>query len=78
VIPEERDSIAGTVSTRCAQRRAPADDQRVRAPSRLSLKALRLSERLGLLTPAIVDPADGYRRYREAHVFTARLTSLSR
>lgn len=41
--------------------------------SRLSLKALRLYERLGLLSPAVVDPANGYRRYREAQLFTARL-----
>lgn len=41
--------------------------------SRLSLKALRLYERLGLLNPAVVDPANGYRRYREEQLFTARL-----
>lgn len=41
--------------------------------SRLSLKALRLYERLGLLTPAAVDPGNGYRRYREEQLFTARL-----
>lgn len=41
--------------------------------SRLSLKALRLYERLGLLTPALVDPGNGYRRYRESQLFTARL-----
>jgi DNA-binding transcriptional MerR regulator len=41
--------------------------------SRLSLKALRLYERLGLLSPAVVDPANGYRRYRESQLFTARL-----
>lgn len=41
--------------------------------SRLSLKALRLYERLGLLSPAAVDPDNGYRHYREAQLFTARL-----
>lgn len=41
--------------------------------SRLSLKALRLYERLGLLSPAEVDPDNGYRRYRESQLFTARL-----
>lgn len=34
--------------------------------SRLSLKALRLYDRLGLLTPACVDRDSGYRRYRES------------
>ena len=41
--------------------------------SRLSLKALRLYERLGLLSPAMIDPDNGYRRYREDQLFTARL-----
>jgi DNA-binding transcriptional MerR regulator len=41
--------------------------------SRLSLKALRLYERLGLLTPAEVDPANGYRWYLESQLFRARL-----
>jgi DNA-binding transcriptional MerR regulator len=41
--------------------------------SRLSMKALRLYERLGLLTPAVVDQRNGYRRYRENQLFTARL-----
>ncbi|MBO0812613.1 MAG: MerR family transcriptional regulator [Microlunatus sp.] len=41
--------------------------------SRLSLKALRLYERLGLLSPAVIDPGNGYRRYREDQLFTARL-----
>jgi DNA-binding transcriptional MerR regulator len=46
--------------------------------SRLSLKALRLYDRLGLLTPAEVDPGNGYRRYRESQLFTARLIVLLR
>lgn len=46
--------------------------------SRLSLKALRLYERLGLLQPAEVDPGNGYRRYREGQLATARLVVLLR
>lgn len=41
--------------------------------SRLSMKALRLYERVGLLSPARVDPENGYRWYREDQLFTARL-----
>lgn len=41
--------------------------------SRLSIKALRLYERVGLLPPADIDPHNGYRRYRESQLFTARL-----
>lgn len=41
--------------------------------SRLSMKALRLYERLGILSPARVDPENGYRWYREEQLFTARL-----
>ncbi|NUR24724.1 MAG: MerR family DNA-binding transcriptional regulator [Kribbellaceae bacterium] len=41
--------------------------------SRLSIKALRLYERLGLLLPAEIDPQTGYRRYHESQLFTARL-----
>jgi DNA-binding transcriptional MerR regulator len=41
--------------------------------SRLSMKALRLYDRLGLLTPAVVDPGNGYRSYRQSQLFTARL-----
>jgi DNA-binding transcriptional MerR regulator len=46
--------------------------------SRLSLKALRLYDRLGLLIPAAVDPSNGYRRYQESQLFTARLIVLLR
>jgi MerR family regulatory protein len=46
--------------------------------SRLSPKALRLYDRIGLLTPASVDEANGYRRYREAQLATARLIALLR
>ena len=46
--------------------------------SRLSMKALRLYDRLGLLTPADVDPDSGYRRYRESQLTTARLVVMLR
>jgi DNA-binding transcriptional MerR regulator len=46
--------------------------------SRLSLKALRLYDRLGLLAPAHVDPGSGYRRYRESQLTTARLIAKLR
>ena len=46
--------------------------------SRLSLKALRLYDRLGLLAPADVDPQSGYRRYRESQLETARLVAMLR
>jgi DNA-binding transcriptional MerR regulator len=46
--------------------------------SRLSMKALRLYDRLGLLKPADVDPESGYRRYRESQLATARLVVMLR
>ena len=46
--------------------------------SRLSMKALRLYDRLGLLIPADVDPDNGYRRYRESQLATARLIVMLR
>jgi len=46
--------------------------------SRLSTKALRLYDRLGLLVPADVDEGSGYRRYRESQLETARLVALLR
>jgi DNA-binding transcriptional MerR regulator len=46
--------------------------------SRLSVKALRLYERQGLLRPAVVDAGNGYRRYREDQLATARLVALLR
>jgi DNA-binding transcriptional MerR regulator len=46
--------------------------------SRLSMKALRLYDRQGLLTPAHVDPGSGYRRYRESQLATARLIAMLR
>ena len=46
--------------------------------SRLSIKALRLYERSGLLMPAEVNPATGYRRYRESQLLQARLIVMMR
>jgi PPM family protein phosphatase len=46
--------------------------------SRLSLKALRLYDELGLLSPAEVDPASGYRRYAPAQLEQARLVAWLR
>ncbi|MFI5759269.1 MerR family transcriptional regulator [Streptomyces sp. NPDC051569] len=48
------------------------------ARSRLSPKALRLYDRLGLLAPARVDAATGYRWYRQDQVERARLVALLR
>jgi len=46
--------------------------------SLLSPKALRLYDRQGLLTPAEVDPVNGYRRYRESQLADARLIARLR
>ena len=46
--------------------------------SRLSPKALRLYDRLGILGPADVDEDSGYRRYTEDQLETARLVALLR
>jgi DNA-binding transcriptional MerR regulator len=46
--------------------------------TRLSAKALRLYDRLGLLAPARVDPVSAYRLYREDQVEQARLVGLLR
>ena len=46
--------------------------------SRLSLKALRLYDALGLLPPAYVDPASSYRYYTAAQLRNARLIGLLR
>ncbi|MFG3659369.1 MerR family transcriptional regulator [Streptomyces sp. NPDC047706] len=48
------------------------------ARARLSAKALRLYDRLGLLAPAYVDEATGYRHYRADQVERARLVALLR
>lgn len=46
--------------------------------SQLSLKALRLYDRLGLLPPAWVDPGSGYRYYATEQLRAARLIRLMR
>lgn len=46
--------------------------------SRLSPKALRLYDELGLLVPARVDPDTGYRRYATAQLDQARLVAALR
>ncbi len=46
--------------------------------ARLSAKALRLYDRLGLLSPAHVDEATGYRYYRAGQVEQARLVAMLR
>jgi len=46
--------------------------------TRLSPKALRLYDRLGLLPPARTDPVSGYRFYSEDQVAAARLVALLR
>ncbi|MEU0008991.1 MerR family transcriptional regulator [Streptomyces sp. NPDC006314] len=48
------------------------------ARARLSAKALRLYDRLGLLAPAHVDVPSGYRYYRADQVERARLVALLR
>ncbi|MCD9880539.1 MerR family transcriptional regulator [Streptomyces guryensis] len=48
------------------------------ARARLSAKALRLYDRLGLLAPAHVDELSGYRYYRADQVERARLVALLR
>jgi DNA-binding transcriptional MerR regulator len=46
--------------------------------SMLSMKALRLYDRLGLLPPADIDRHNGYRRYRESQLDDARLIARLR
>ncbi|MFF0159921.1 MerR family transcriptional regulator [Streptomyces sp. NPDC005263] len=48
------------------------------ARARLSAKALRLYDRLGLLVPAHVDEVSGYRYYRAGQVERARLVAMLR
>ncbi|QFQ98166.1 MerR family transcriptional regulator [Streptomyces phaeolivaceus] len=48
------------------------------ARARLSAKALRLYDRLGLLPPAYVDEVNGYRYYRADQAERARLVALLR
>ncbi len=46
--------------------------------SRLSVKALRLYDQIGLLRPAEVEPGNGYRGYAESQLYAARLIALLR
>lgn len=46
--------------------------------ARLTPKALRIYDQLGLLSPAVTDPATGYRRYRPGQVRTGQLISVLR
>ena len=46
--------------------------------TRLSRKALRLYDRLGLVTPMAIDPSSRYRRYGVDQVERARVVSLMR
>jgi len=46
--------------------------------SRLSAKALRLYDELGLLRPVVVDPGNGYRRYAPEQLERARLVAWLR
>ena len=46
--------------------------------SRLSVKALRLYDELGVLVPARVDEASGYRYYDVAQLEAARLVAMLR
>jgi DNA-binding transcriptional MerR regulator len=46
--------------------------------TRLSAKALRLYDRLGPLSPVLIDPANGYRFYSDEQVDRARLVALLR
>ena len=46
--------------------------------SRLSIKALRLYDAMGLLTPALVDDSSGYRFYTESQIECAKLIGLLR
>ena len=48
------------------------------ARSRLSPKALRLYQELGLLVPATIDPDTGYRSYELAQLEQAHLIALLR
>ncbi|MER6953292.1 MerR family transcriptional regulator [Streptomyces sp. NPDC000618] len=48
------------------------------ARARLSAKALRLYDRLGLLAPAYIDETSGYRYYRADQVDRARLVAMLR
>jgi DNA-binding transcriptional MerR regulator len=52
---------------------APMSSGEFARRTRLSMKALRLYDRLGLLRPAVVDAQTGYRTYHASQLYTARL-----
>jgi DNA-binding transcriptional MerR regulator len=54
-------------------RRSPAQHGQFARASGLTAKALRHYDAVGLLTPALVEPASGYRRYRADQVARAKL-----
>lgn len=60
------------------EREAPVTIGEFARLSRLSAKALRRYDEMGLLRPALVDPANGYRYYEPAQVETARLVAWLR
>jgi len=76
-------SAVGPVNKSYVERRTGESDQPLSIGafarrSFLSMKALRLYDRLGLLTPDHVDPATGYRRYRQSQLAVARLVAMLR
>ena len=44
----------------------------------LSPKALRLYDKIGLLSPSLIDPHNGYRKYSHAQIESARLITMLR
>lgn len=46
--------------------------------ARIAVKALRIYDQLGLLSPTFTDPATGYRRYRPGQIRTGQLISVLR
>ncbi|WP_455361592.1 MerR family transcriptional regulator [Streptomyces sp. SYSU K21746] len=70
--------MRATPATRTADGAALLTIGAFSARSRLSPKALRLYDRLGLLAPARVDESSGYRWYRADQVAQARLVALLR
>lgn len=73
----------GTLVSRHWRDGSPAEDRLLTIGAfarraQLSVKALRLYERLGVLVPDQVDARSGYRRYREAQLRTARLVAMLR
>src|SRR5829696_10227453 len=72
---EPLDSPLGGASSLVAEGGTPVDDL---LPTRLSVKALRHYDELGLLRPAWVDPSSGYRYYRPAQANQAEAIRILR